>query len=129
MKGISEIFSSVIVLLITLALMGPILIYASQLQQSSQNAMVKSYGALLEASKVKLEVIELSNSTKSWYLYNLSPFPLLIESVVISGHSIPVGKVLGKYSLVNFANFTGINVTVSESETVYLIVNGTLIQA
>ena len=91
--------------------------------------MTKIYRALQEASRVRLEVIEISNSTENWYLYNLSPSPLLIEAVVINGHSIHVDKVLGKYSLVNFVNFTGINVTVSGSEAVYLIVNGTLIQA
>ena len=127
MKGISEIFSSLIVLLITIALIGPLLIYVTQVNNSANSSISSSYRAIVKASMIKLEIIRLNGSTSGWFMYNLSPNPLLVNGVIIDGHYYPVNRVINGSELVNFAQLTGIKTNAS-GESIYLMVNGTLIQ-
>lgn len=128
MKGISEIFSSLIVLLITIALIGPLLVYVAQVHNSANESMSSSYREIVLASTIKVEIIRLNGSTSGWFIYNLSPSPILVSGVILDGHYYSVEKVVGVSSLVNFAGLTGINTEV-RGGTVYLIVNGTIVQA
>ena len=127
MKGISEIFSSLMVLLITLSLLVPLLVYSHQFFTVASNSLSKKYRDFVLLSEIKLEIIKLGQSTNDWYLYDVSPYPLQIEEVILNGQSYTVDKVIEPGQLVNFATFTGVSQTIPIDTPVYMFINGTMI--
>ncbi|MGC9106030.1 MAG: pilin subunit UpsB [Thermoprotei archaeon] len=128
MKGISEIFSSLIILLIIVSLIAPLLITFSNFNVVSRNSANELYQQSLTLAKLRVGLIVVGHDTKSVYLYNYGDTPVYVQTLIIKDKVIPVSRAVGAYVLVSLYNLTNVDMNVTANTPIYAILNGTYIR-
>jgi len=85
-KGISEIFGSLLVLIVTIAMGVPLLLYFNSLYNTNSNVIGKSFQNLNNALSTHLTVIQLRdlNLANETYLYNYGNTPVHITQLIVN---------------------------------------------
>lgn len=89
-KGLSEIFSSLIVTLIVLSLSVPLMLYFNSLNNSQTNNVGNSFQHLNSALDTKITVIQIGNTPNQIYLYSYGNYPAKIQQLIINKTAYPL---------------------------------------
>lgn len=100
-KGISEIFSSLLVTLIVLALAVPLMLYFNSLNSVQSNNANSGFQHLNSALNTKITVIQIGNTPNEIYLYNYGNYPAKIQLLIINKTAYPLNiTVIKPYQLI-----------------------------
>lgn len=128
MKGISEIFSSLIILLITISFIAPLLVIFSNFNVTTQSSANELYKESLTLAQLRVELIKAGHDTKSVYLYNYGSAPVYVQTLIIQNSVFPVNRVVGAGDLIPLYNLTKVDMNVTTTTPIYAVVNGTYIE-
>jgi len=128
LKGISEFFSSLLVLLIVISLITPVIMYFKYADISAREAGSNIYNSTVVLANLHLELIVVGNSFSESYLYNYGSSPAYVQVMIYNGTVYNINKLLPPGSLTSLSNLTGTSASINNEPEVYVIVNGTLIK-
>jgi hypothetical protein len=128
LKGISEFFFSLLVLLIVISLITPVIMYFKYADISAKEAGSKIYNNTVVLANLRLELIIVGNDFNRSYLYNYGSSPAYVQVIIYNGTVYDVDKMLPPGSLVSLSDLTGTSVSINNESVVYVIANGTLIK-
>ncbi len=126
-KGISEIFSSLLVLLVVISLITPVMMYFDYANSSAKKAGLNVYNSTEVLVNLDLELVRVGNSFGDVYLYNYGSSPAYVQTVIYNGVAYSVDKVLPPGSLASLNALTGADTVTDSGSPVYVIANGTLL--
>jgi len=106
MKGISSIFSSLIVTLITLSLAVPLFLYFNSLYNTNSNAIGQRFNQLNEALSTEISVIKLGNKPSQIYIYNYGYTEVHITLLIINNVSYNVNVILKPNEIIPLISLT-----------------------
>lgn len=128
MKGVSEFFSSLLILLIVISLITPVIIYFKYTDISAKESSSKIYNNTVVLANLRLELITVGNDFNRSYLYNYGSSPAYVQVIIYNGTVYDVDKMLPPGSLTPLSDLTGTSAGINNGSAVYVIVNGTLIK-
>ena len=123
-RGISEFFGAVIVVLITLALAVPLVLYFNSLKSSNLSVIGEGYKKLNSALSTEFTVIRLGNSTNEIYLYNYGKTPIKITQVIVDNEVIKTNFTLAPNQLVPLSAISSQIPSSINGNTVIIEANG-----
>ena len=125
MKGISSIFSSLIVTLITLSLAVPLFLYFNTLYNTNSNAVGQGFNQLNEALSTEISVIKLGSKPSQIYIYNYGSDEVHITLLIINNVSYNVNVILKPNEMIPLSSLTSKipNVSLGNS-TIIIEANG-----
>ena len=126
-KGISSIFSSLIVTLITLSLAVPLFLYFNSLHNTALSTLGQSFSRLNNATMTQLSVIRVGEDSNQTYLYNYGSAPIDISSVIVNKTVYSVGFVLKPSQVVPLSQIIKENISLAET-TIIIEANGNYYQ-
>lgn len=106
MKGISSIFSSLIVTLITLSLAVPLMLYFTSLHNSATNNLGQSFAKLNNVTATEMSVINMGNTANKVFLYNYGNTPININLVIINKTYYKVSYILPPNKIAPLSNIS-----------------------
>ena len=118
MKGISSIFSSLIVTLITLSLAVPLFFYFNSIYNINSVIIGQNFNKLNNALATQFSIIKLGNKPSQIYIYNYGDTDIHINLLIINNTSyninvilkpneiIPLSSLTNKISNISLGNFT-----------------------
>ncbi|ACP55953.1 pilin subunit UpsB [Saccharolobus islandicus] len=124
MKAISSIFSTLIVVMITLSLIVPLYLFFAQSYTNSSIQANSAYNNYLTDINVKISVIYLGNSANTTFVYNYGSVPIIIDKVIVNNVSYNVKYEILTGSLVPLSSIINSNILVKENSTIILQING-----
>ncbi|MCH4814318.1 MAG: archaellin/type IV pilin N-terminal domain-containing protein [Saccharolobus sp.] len=124
MKAISSIFSTLIVVMITLSLIVPLYLFFAQSYINSSIQANSAYNNYLTDINVKISVIYLGNSANTTFVYNYGSIPIIIDKVIVNNVSYNVKYEILTGSLVPLSSIINSNIPVKENSTIILQING-----
>ncbi|QGA55062.1 hypothetical protein GFS03_10990 [Sulfolobus sp. E5-1-F] len=124
MKAISSIFSTLIVVMITLSLIVPLYLFFVQNYSTSSIQANSEYDSYLNNVNVKISVIYLGNSTNTTFVYNYGSIPVMINKVIVNNVSYNVKYEILPGNLVPLSVITNNNILINENATIILQING-----
>ena len=130
MKGITSIFSSLIVTLVTLSLAIPLFMYFSSIYNNSQNQIGSTYNQVQNAINTQITVIRASNTLSTIFVYNYGDYSAKITKVIIGDNTYNVNynlkpfSITSLYEIIKSDNSDTDNFIVSKNTTIILQVNG-----
>jgi len=122
-KGLSSIFSTLIVIAITLSLIPPLMIYYNQFHNSSVNLSQKNYTQDEVIIHTKLNTIYLGNDPYHIFIYNYGNYPINITKIYLNSKSFPVSLSIGPDRMIRLSSVVPENQTVT---TLGICANGYL---
>ena len=128
MKGVSEFFSSLLVLLIVISLITPVIMYFKYADISAKESGSEIYNNTVVLANLRLELIVVGNDFSKSYLYNYGSSPAYVQAVIYNGEVYSVNKLLPPGSLAPLSDLTGTSANMNNEPVVYVIANGTLIK-
>lgn len=123
MKGISSIFSSLIVTFVTLSLAVPLFIYFNSMYNTNQSTIGQGFYKLDKALDTQISVIKTSEYSNQTYIYNYGMNDVLINLVIINETSYKVSAVVKNNEIISLSSLIGHNVYIGNS-TIILEANG-----
>ncbi|QXJ33597.1 pilin subunit UpsB [Saccharolobus shibatae] len=124
MKAISSIFSTLIVVMITLSLIVPLYLFFAQSYINSSIQANSAYNNYLTDINVKISVIYLGNSANTTFVYNYGSIPIIIDKVIVNNVSYNVKYEILTGSLAPLSSIINSNIPVKENSTIILQING-----
>ncbi len=128
MKGMSEIFSTLLVILIVISFIVPVIAYFSYAGASAKEAGLSMYEHTRILANLHLELIRIGHDFSTTYLYNYGASPVYVQTIIYNGTIYDVNKVLPPGSLTSLNNLTGTSAKLDKNSSIYVIVNGTFIE-
>lgn len=122
--GLSEIFGSLLVLLITLAIAIPLLLYFNSLRSSNTSAIGESYQKVDSALMTEFTVIRLGNTANETYLYNYGQIPIHITQVIINNQVYSIDFTLKPNQLVPLSSISAQIPSNLNGSTIIIEANG-----
>lgn len=122
MKGISTIFSTLIVTIIILSFFVPLLIYYSSISQQNEGIILSLINQGKESLEVKITLIRLGNSTNQIYVYNYGETSVNIYQIILNNVTYSVNYTLQPNSLLKLSNIIG-NITISINQIIIMKIN------
>lgn len=122
-KGISSIFSSLIVIAITLSLIPPLMIYFNQTNSAELNISNNMYKREQNMLSTKISLISVGNSTSQLYIYNYGDMNINISKIFINSLQYKVSFLLPGGNLEKLSSIIGYTKNV---DTVGICANGNL---
>ncbi|QKQ99699.1 hypothetical protein GWK48_04210 [Metallosphaera tengchongensis] len=119
-KGISEIFSALLVTLIVLSLTGPLLYYVYSTETQQRGTVSYEVNSYLALTEIDIKVIKINNNSFYIFLYNYGQQKDNIQEIIIGNKTFSVDRPLYPGNIVRLSNFVG-NITVNS--TIILKVN------
>lgn len=123
MKGISSIFSSLIVTFVTLSLAVPLFIYFNSMYNTNQSTIGQGFYKLDKALDTQISVIKTGEYSNQTYIYNYGMNDVLINLVIINETSYKVSAVVKNNEIISLSSLIGHNVYIGNS-TIILEANG-----
>ncbi|WP_084739533.1 pilin subunit UpsB [Sulfuracidifex tepidarius] len=108
-KAISSVFSSLIVVAVTLSLIPPLMIYFNQANSSELNISNNMYREEQNMLLTKISLIDTGNNMNQLYIYNYGNSAVNISKIFINkveykvSFSLPENGMVKLSSLVNFS--------------------------
>ncbi|WP_338599665.1 archaellin/type IV pilin N-terminal domain-containing protein [Sulfolobus tengchongensis] len=125
MKAISSIFSTLIVIMITISLILPLYLYFNQIYGDNKMLANEAYGKYLNIVSTKVSLIPLGSSTNEIFVYNYGQNPVVINKVIINTLTFNVKYTVGASDLVPLSEIIGNNLHLSyQNTTIILEING-----
>ena len=125
MKGISSIFSSLIVSLITLSLAVPLFLYFNSMYNTNSNIIGQNFNKLNNALSTQISVIKLGNIPNQIYIYNYGSSVIYINLLIINNSSYHVNVVLKPNEIIPLNDITNKISNISlENSTIIIEANG-----
>jgi archaeal flagellin N-terminal-like domain len=128
LKGMSEIFSTLLVILIVISFIVPVIVYFSYAGASAKEAGLSMYEHTRILANLHLELIRIGHDFSTTYLYNYGASPVYVQTIIYNGIMYDVNKVLPPGSLTSLNNLTGTSAELDKNSSIYVIVNGTFIE-
>jgi len=128
LKGMSEIFSTLLVILIVISFIVPVIVYFSYAGASAKEAGLSMYEHTRILANLHLELIRIGHDFSTTYLYNYGASPVYVQTIIYNGTIYDVNKVLPPGSLTSLNNLTGTSAKLDKNSSIYVIVNGTFIE-
>ena len=128
LKGMSEIFSTLLVILIVISFIVPVIVYFSYAGASAKEAGLSMYEHTRILANLHLELIRIGHDFSTTYLYNYGASPVYVQTIISNGIMYDVNKVLPPGSLTSLNNLTGTSAKLDKNSSIYVIVNGTFIE-
>jgi len=128
LKGMSEIFSSLLVILIVISFIAPVIGYLSYAGASAKEAGLSMYEHTRILVNLHLEMIRMGPDFNTTYLYNYGASPVYVQTIIYIGTTYNVNKVLPPGSLTSLSDLTGTSAKLDNNSSIYVIVNGTFIE-
>jgi flagellin-like protein len=128
LKGMSEIFSTLLVILIVISFIVPVIAYFSYAGASAKEAGLSMYEHSRILANLHLELIRIGHDFNTTYLYNYGASPAYVQTIIYNGTIYDVNKVLPPGSLTSLNNLTGTSAELDKNSSIYVIVNGTFIE-
>jgi archaeal flagellin N-terminal-like domain len=128
LKGMSEIFSTLLVILIVISFIVPVIAYLSYAGASAKEAGLSLYERTRILANLHLELIRIGHDFNTTYLYNYGASPVYVQTIIYSGNIYDVNKVLPPGHLTSLNNLTGTSAKLDKNSSIYVIVNGTFIE-
>jgi flagellin-like protein len=128
LKGMSEIFSTLLVILIVISFIVPVIAYFSYAGASAKEAGLSMYEHTRILANLHLELIRIGHDFSTTYLYNYGASPVYVQTIIYNGTIYDVNKVLPPGSLTSLNNLTGTSAKLDKNSSIYVIVNGTFIE-
>jgi len=122
LKGISTIFSTLIVTIIILSFFVPLLIYYSSISQQNEGIILSLINQGKESLEVKITLIRLGNSTNQIYVYNYGETSVNIYQIILNNVTYSVNYTLQPNSLLKLSNIIG-NVTIPIDQIIIMKIN------
>jgi len=122
LKGISTIFSTLIVTIIILSFFVPLLIYYSSISQQNEGIILSLINQGKESLEVKITLIRLGNSTNQIYVYNYGETSVNIYQIILNNVTYSVNYTLQPNSLLKLSNIIG-NITISINQIIIMKIN------
>ena len=123
-KGLSEFFGTVIVVLVTLAIAVPLVLYYNSLKNSNFSVIGEGYKKLNNALSTEFTVIRLGNNTNEVYLYNYGKTPIKISQVIVNNQIIQTSFTLAPNQLVPLSSVSSQIPNSIAGDTVIIEANG-----
>lgn len=111
-KGVSEIFSTLIVAVIVLAMSGPLLYYFHQVSSTQKSSIDSTVNSELLSTETKLRIIKIGNSTDDIFLFNYGEIDIYIKAISINGKLVTTHADLQPDSMISLSDLVG-NMTVN----------------
>jgi len=127
LKGMSEIFSTLLVILIVISFIVPVIAYFSYAGASAKEVGLSMYEHTRILANLHLELIRIGHDFSTTYLYNYGASPVYVQTIIYNGTIYDVNKVLPPGSLTSLNNLTGTSAKLDKNSSIYVIVNGTFI--
>lgn len=124
----SEIFSTLLVILIVISFIVPVIVYFSYAGASAKEAGLSMYEHTRILANLHLELIRIGHDFSTTYLYNYGASPVYVQTIIYNGTIYDVNKVLPPGSLTSLNNLTGTSAKLDKNSSIYVIVNGTFIE-
>nr|WP_014511489.1 archaellin/type IV pilin N-terminal domain-containing protein [Saccharolobus solfataricus] len=124
LKAISSIFSTLIVVMITLSLIVPLYLFFTQTYTNSSIQANSAYDNYLTNVNVKVSLIYLGNSVNETFVYNYGSVPITIEKVIINNISYNVKYEMLPDSLVPLSSIINNNIFIEGNSVIILQING-----
>ncbi|MCG2883791.1 MAG: hypothetical protein L7H01_02745 [Sulfolobales archaeon] len=124
----SEIFSTLLVILIVISFIVPVIAYFSYAGASAKEAGLSMYEHTRILANLHLELIRIGHDFSTTYLYNYGASPVYVQTIIYNGTIYDVNKVLPPGSLTSLNNLTGTSAKLDKNSSIYVIVNGTFIE-
>jgi len=123
MKGVSSIFSSLIVTAVTLFLAVPLFLYFNSLYHINTNYLSSSFNNLQNAINTQISVIKLGNWSNETYIYNYGNVNLTIQEVIIGHKVFKVNFNISPNEIVELSQLIG-DYDLGENTTIIMQING-----
>jgi hypothetical protein len=127
LKGMSEFFSTLLVILIVISFIVPVVAYLSYVGASAKEAGLSMYEHTRILANLHLELIRIGHDFNTTYLYNYGSSPVYVQNIIYNGIIYDVNKVLPPGSLTSLNNLTGTSAKLDKNSSIYVIVNSTFI--
>jgi hypothetical protein len=124
----SEIFSTLLVILIVISFIVPVITYLNYAGASAKEAGLSMYEHSRILANLHLELIRIGHDFDTTYLYNCGASPVYVQTIIYNGIIYNVNKVLPPGSLTSLDNLTGTSAKLDKNSSIYVIVNGTFIE-
>ena len=125
MKGISSIFSSLIVTLITLSLAVPLFLYFNSIYNTNSNTVGQNFNKLNNALSTQFSVIKLGNKPSQIYVYNYGSSVINISLLIINNSSYHLNVILKPNEIIPLSGMaTKISNISLKNSTIIIEANG-----
>ncbi|ABP96246.1 MULTISPECIES: pilin subunit UpsB [Metallosphaera] len=111
-KAVSEIFSTLIVALIVLAMSGPLFYFYHQISSTQKSTVNSVINNEILSSEMKIRIIKIGNFSNDIFLFNYGKINVHIESVIVDGKIIETNQELSAGTMISLSSLVG-NVTVT----------------
>lgn len=115
LKGISTLFSTLIIVSILISLSVPLLIYFQTLQDYQRSSINSSINQQEEFLISKITVIKLYNSSKWIFIYNYGNINIKISKLIIDNNKYNVNYTLLPNQIVRLSDLIGKDVNINGS--------------
>ncbi|BFH74423.1 hypothetical protein SJAV_23670 [Sulfurisphaera javensis] len=123
MKGISSIFSSLIVTIITLSLAVPLFLYFNSLYNFNSGIIGHNFNKLNNAITTQLSVIQMGDTTSKVYLYNYGKTTISINLIILNNKEYNIYITIKPNELISLSKIINSNITITNA-TLVIEANG-----
>ncbi|MCH1770618.1 MULTISPECIES: pilin subunit UpsB [Metallosphaera] len=111
-KAVSEIFSTLIVALIVLAMSGPLMYFYHQISSTQKSTVNSVINNEILSTEMKIRIIKIGNFSNDIFLFNYGKINVYIESIIVDGKIIKTNQELSAGTMISLSSLVG-NVTVT----------------
>ncbi|MEM0374166.1 MAG: hypothetical protein QXV69_04270 [Sulfolobaceae archaeon] len=122
MKGISTIFSTLIVTIVVLSFFVPLLLYYSTLNNQNQNIILSLINQGKEKLDTKIILIKLNNNSNQIFIYNYGKIYAYISEIIINNNTYTTNYTLPPDTLIRLSDIIG-NITIPMNQNIIMKIN------
>ncbi|MEM0293343.1 MAG: hypothetical protein QXF93_01845 [Saccharolobus sp.] len=123
LKAISSIFSTLIVVIITLSLITPLYIYFYTIYERDNSQISTQYNNYINSINTQINVICLNDSANGIFIYNYGKIPAIVSEVIINNVTYHVNYVIEPNELVPLSNMVNGRLFLSNNSILVLKIN------
>jgi len=123
LKGISSIFSTLIVIIITISLVVPLYLYFYNLYNINRYQINNQYSIYLSKIETKVSVINLNFTSNGIFIYNYGNYPVNINKIIIGSITYHVNYTLYPGEITTLYNILHTNIYINGNSTIILSIN------